>query len=621
MKIPTALLALAAILISPFVAAATSAADKPNILWITSEDHGPEMGCYGDENARTPNVDALAERGMIFRRAWSTAPVCAPARTAIIAGLFPSSSGGIHMRSMVPLPEKIRLYPEYLREAGYYLTNHTKTDYNVRAPDNLWDDTTKKAHWKNRAEGQPFFAIFNSTKSHESRIRTRPHEAIADPAAMRVPAYHPDTPEVRQDWAQYYDKVSEADADAGRRLAEIEEAGLAGDTIVFYYGDHGHGLPRGKRWPSDSGLRVPMVVFFPEKWKHLAPAEYEPGGVSDRLVDFVDLAPTVLSIAGIEPPEWMQGRAFAGPHQADPPQYLYGERGRMDERMDLVRTVTDGRYVYLRNYFPHVSQAQRVGYQFQTPTTQVWHQLFIEGKTNEAQSIFWKVPKDPEELYDLENDPDEVRNLADDPAHKSKLEELRQASREHILAVRDVAFLPEGEIHTRSEGRTPYELARDSEAYPLERILDTADLASNLEADSLTELKKRLGDPDSAVRWWAALGHLMRGTEAVKANEKRLLQAMREDDSPHVCIAAAEALGKYGTDTSLEPALEALKKLAPPADNGVFVSVAALAAIEALGEKGEALHEFIAQLDPEGPGPDKRYDSYPGRLIESIPEG
>ena len=207
---------------------------------------------------------------------------------------------------------------------------------------------------------------------------------------------------------------------------------------MFYYADHGSGMPRSKRWPSNSGLHVPMIVYFPPKWQHLAPKEYKAGGKSERLVSFVDLAPTVLSIAGIQPPEWMQGYAFAGPHQSAPQPYLFGQRGRMDERMDLVRSVTDGRYVYLRNYYPHVSQAQRVAYQFETPTTRVWHQLYSDGRTTDAQSIFWRVPKAPEELYDLETDRDEVNNLAASPEHRGVLEKLRAAQREHLARVRDI---------------------------------------------------------------------------------------------------------------------------------------------------------------------------------------
>ncbi len=374
---------------------AAIAAERPNILWLTSEDHGPHMGCYGDPVARTPHLDALAKQGMRFRQVWSCVPVCAPARTAIITGLYPSSCGALHMRSMVSLPADIKLYPQFLREAGYYCTNNSKEDYNCRQPRMLWDESSDKAHWRNRRDGQPFFAVFNFTKSHESQIRSRPHAQITDPAAIRVPAYHPDTPEVRQDWAQYYDKVSEVDADAGARLREIEQAGLASDTIVFYYADHGSGMPRSKRWTGNSGLQVPLVVCFPERWRHLAPREYQPGGQSDRLVNFVDFAPTLLSLVGVQPPAWMQGHAFAGPFQTAPPALLFGERGRMDERFDSVRSVTDGRYVYLRNFYPHVSQAQHVDYQFMTPTTRVWRDWFDRGLTNDAQSIFWRVPQRP----------------------------------------------------------------------------------------------------------------------------------------------------------------------------------------------------------------------------------
>jgi arylsulfatase A-like enzyme len=594
-----------------------AAAERPNILWLTSEDHGPEMGCYGDQLARTPNVDALAAKGMLFTRAWSCAPVCAPARTAIISGVYPSSSGGLHMRSMVPLPEQIKLYPQFLREAGYYCTNNSKEDYNCQKPAGLWDESSGKAHWRNRRDGQPFFAIFNSTKSHESQIRTRPHQAITDPAKVRVPAYHPDTPEVRQDWAQYYDKVSAADADAGRHLQELEQAGLADDTIVFYYGDHGSGMPRSKRWPSNSGLHVPMVVYFPEKWRQLAPEEYRPGGRSERMVNFVDLAPTLLSLVDIKPPAWMQGLAFAGPHQAKPPEFLFGERGRMDERYDLVRSVTDGRYVYLRNYFPHVSQAQRVAYQFQTPTTRVWWERFEQGLTNDAQSIFWRVPKAPEELYDLETDPDEVRNLAASPEHQTILERLRRAQREHAAAIRDVCFLPEGEIHTRSEGSTPYEMARDDACYPLERIIAAADLASNLDAGALPKLKELLTDGDSAVRYWAALGYLMRGREAVSGNETGLHAAL-DDNSPYVRIVAAQALVQYGAESNRSPALETLAELAPPQTNGVLVSMFALGVIEALGDQARSLRPQIRAMKPQGPSPDGRFNSYVPRLIQSI---
>jgi arylsulfatase A-like enzyme len=599
------------------LASQVAAAERPHILWLTSEDHGPQMGCYGDSLARTPNVDALAAKGMTFAKVWSIAPVCAPARTAIITGLYPSSSGGLHMRSMVSLPAEFKLYPQYLREAGYYCTNNSKTDYNVRVDAQLWSASSGKAHWKNRRPDQPFFAIFNSTKSHESQIRTRPHLSITDPQKVHLPAYHPDAPEVRQDWAQYYDKVSEADADAGRRLRELEDAGLADDTIVFYFADHGSGMPRSKRWPCNSGLHVPMVVHFPNKWKHLAPKEYSEGAVSQRMISFVDLAPTILSLVGIEPPAWMQGHAFAGPYQSEPQPFLFGERGRMDERMDLVRSVTDGRFVYLRNYFTHVSQAQRVAYQFETPTTRIWFNRFQADKTNEAQSIFWRVPKDTEELYDLQADPDEVQNLATSPEHFEVLTKLRTAQQNHLREIRDVCFLPEPELHSRAEGSSPYEIARDPKVYPLERIISAADIASRRDSESDRELGTLLRDNDSAVRYWAAMGMLQRGLILTTEREAALNTALA-DQSSSVRIVAAQVLGQHGNQESRRSALAALKQLGSPQRNGVLVAMEALAAVESLGEDASSLNDTIAKFERTGPAPDERYSNYVPRLIENI---
>src|SRR5262249_40513221 len=230
---PGAVRAAALLVLALGLAAGAGAAEHPNILSLTSEDHGPHAGCYGDRYATTPTMDRLAAKGVIYSHVWSCAPVCAPARTALISGLFPPSTGSEHMRSMVPYPAGKEMYPQYLREAGYYCTNNSKTDYNLREPGKVWDESSPRAHWKTRKAGQPFFAVFNSTKSHESQIRRRPHTPVHDPARVRVPAYHPDTPEVRQDWAQYYDQVSEADADAGERLKELDERGLVDAPIVF----------------------------------------------------------------------------------------------------------------------------------------------------------------------------------------------------------------------------------------------------------------------------------------------------------------------------------------------------------------------------------------------------
>ena len=332
-----------------------------------------------------------------------------------------------------------------------------------------WDASSRNAHYRNRPDGKPFFAIFNNTVSHESKIRVRPHTAITDPAKVRVPAYHPDNKETRQDWAQYYDIVTQADVIAGKHLAQLEDAGLTESTIVFYFGDHGSGMARGKRWTYNSGLSVPVIVYFPQKWKHLAPKEYATGGKSNRMVNFVDLAPTVLSIAGVKPPAHMQGHAFAGNHQQAAPKYMFGFRGRMDERNDFIRTV------YRRSLSLH-SQLQPTFYLraicgvqlCDTFDCRVGNGIFDKGLLEESQKHFWGL-KPTEELYDLQEDPDEVHNLVgangelfpsaglEDISLAKKLKELRKALNNWCLEIRDVGFLPEGEIHSRSNGMTPYE--------------------------------------------------------------------------------------------------------------------------------------------------------------------
>ncbi|MFH1719398.1 MAG: sulfatase-like hydrolase/transferase [Planctomycetota bacterium] len=589
--------------------------DKPNILWVTSEDNGPALGCYGDTFADTPNIDSIAAQGMIYERAWSNAPVCAPARTTIISGVYPPSLGAQHMRSQVDMPSFMKMYPQFLREAGYYCTNNSKEDYNLAKPGQVWDNSSNKGHWRNRKDGQPFFAIFNFTTSHESQIRKRPHKQVHDPAKVRVPAYHPDTPEVRQDWAQYYDKITEMDAQVGGVLKQLREDGLEDNTIIFYYGDHGSGMPRSKRWPYDSGLRVPMVVHFPEKWKHLAPPEYKVGGMSKRLVGFVDLAPTLLSIIGMEPPKWMQGRAFAGKHVTKAPEYMFGFRGRMDERYDMVRAVTDGRYVYLRQYMPHKIYGQYIAYMFQTPTTQKWKQLYDEGKLNAAQRRFWER-KPPEELYDLQTDPDEVKNLADSPEHKEVLQRLRKVQQQWVRDIRDLGFLPEDEIHSRAKGTTPYEMGHDAKKYPMEKIISTAETASMLKPKAVPKLVKAMADKDSAVRYWGAMGILMREHAGVKEARDTLVRAMKEDSSGSVRAIAAHALGQYGSDADAAEALEILVELASADKHSVFVAMLAVTALDDMDGRAKSARERIAALPRKAKNAPPRTGNYIGGLIE-----
>ncbi len=306
------------------------------------------------------------------------------------------------------------------------------------------------------------------------------------------------------------------DAEVAARLKELEQDGLAASTIVVYWGDHGVGLPRGKRWLYPAGLDVPLIVYVPERFRALAPEGYGPGVASDRLVSLLDLAPTMLSVAGIRPPEWMQGRAFMGPHAGPPRDWLAAGRDRMDERVDMSRAIRDGRHLYIRNFHPERAQGEYLAYMFETPTTQVWKARHDAGRLDAVQDAFWQE-KSPEELYDLATDPDAVRNLAGDPAHASALARCRAALRAHLLGTRDLGLLPETDMHRRRGERTPYELAMDTAALPLERILDTADMATRRRPGDAARLQAGLADADPAVRYWSALGCVWIGADAVRA--------------------------------------------------------------------------------------------------------
>ena len=525
---------------------------RPNILWITSEDNGPDLGAYGLDYAHTPALDNLAEESAIYTNAFATAGVCAPARSTIITGMYPPALGSQHMRSRAELPSGIKFYSHHLRGAGYYCTNNSKEDYNLVKPQGAWDESGRKAHWKNAPKGKPFFAIFNHTISHESKIRLReksfPHHKIKDAS---IPPYHPNIRETKRDWAQYHANITKLDGLVAKTLKELDEAGLTENTIVFYYGDHGSGMPRHKRWLWDSGIHIPLLVRIPDKWKELR--EVQPGANTDRLVSFVDLGPTALSLAGIDPPKNMHGKAFLGMHSEKPREFIHAFRGRMDERYDMVRAVRDKRYKYIRNYNPHQIYGQFIAYMFQTDTTRIWKEMFDQGKLNDIQSAFWKT-KPPVEFYDTLKDPHEVNNLANSQSHASHRERLAAELHRWQMEIRDLGFLPEGEMHERRGKLTPYELGKNNSKYPLAKIKKAADFATKADQASLSKLKEMMGHKDSAIRYWAATGCIIVGKES-KTLKKDLLNLLK-DTSPDVRTASAHALFNIGESEKAVPVLE-----------------------------------------------------------------
>jgi N-sulfoglucosamine sulfohydrolase len=559
---------------------------RPNFLWITCEDMSPLLGCYGDSYAYTPNLDRLAAQGVRYTHAFATASVCTPARSCLITGLHANSLGTHNLRGEMPLPDTVRCYPEFLRNAGYYCTNNAKEDYNFATPETVWDESSESAHWNNGPPGQPFFSIFNLMMTHQGQIRYPrqrldeinaglPPEARHDPARALLPPYYPDTPGVRANIAALYTQVTLMDQRAGQILTELEEDGLASSTIVFFYSDHGTGLPRGKRWLHDSGIRVPLIIRFPERFQYLAPAP--PGATIGRLVGFVDFPPTMLSLAGLSIPDYMQGSPFLGRQTTPPREYIFASADRVDEALECSRTVRDARYQYIRNYLPHRPRMPYSDFSELTPVRKELRRLHAQGKLEGDTRWLMEPCKPPEELYDTEADPHEIRNLAASPEHAEILQRLRGALQDWIVEVRDTGLLPEPDLARRSGDASPYVMTGDSHRFPVERIRDAAELVGRGPAE-LPNLQQLLADPDSAVRYWAAVGLTALGPDAAPA-AGALRQALG-DASPVVRIAAAEAL--LGLDPPRDAAVNVLRDALLTADSRLQLH--AVTVFIALGE-------------------------------------
>lgn len=566
-----------------FACGDASAKDRPNIVWISCEDISPHLGCYGDPHAITPNLDALAADGVRYTHAYTTAGVCAPCRSGIITGMYQNSIGTHHMRCDATLPDWLRPFPMALREAGYYCTNNSKTDYQFSKPNSkqIWDESSGKAHWKNRPNPeQPFFAVFNFTGCHESGIageskyrqvtRDLRPEQRQDPAALRtLPPYYPDTPVVREDWKRNYELITAMDAWAGERIGELKEAGLLENTIIFFWSDHGVGLPRAKRWLYESGTHIPLIVRIPEQFRRRG--QGQPDTTDSQLVSSVDFGPTVLNLAGLPIPDYVQGRAFLGEHLSPPRRYVFGARDRMDERYDIIRAVRDGRYRYVRNFEPLKPYYQYMNTPEQGATMQEIRRAEREGTLSETGALFSRGRKPVEELYDVEQDPHEIRNLAGEAAYADKLNELRVALATWQRQVGDLGLVPEAEIailegpagsryeilHGRSDpspDTPPQDGATASDAVrQLDQLVALATKAS-MGPEQLEDLMAGIGSPNAAVRYWCMTGIGNLGAEAEPA--RSIVRQALADPSPSVRIAAARAAAKLG---ETEPALAVLR--------------------------------------------------------------
>ncbi len=438
---------------------------KPNILWITTEDISPTLSFYGDNTAKTPALDKLAKESLVYNNAFTTVGVCAPSRSTIITGMYPTSIGTMHMRAAhdvfskgrqvykdsvnikdisgkyirqysAVIPENVKCYTEYLRAAGYFTTNNYKTDYQFSAPVTAWDQNNKNAHWRNKPKNKPFFSVFNIDVSHESFLwRNKDLPLTVDPETVPVPPYLPDNNATRNTVARHYSNVELMDKKVAKIINQLKEDGLYNNTIIFFYSDHGGPLPRQKREIYDSGLKVPFLIKGIDGKI----------GKTDRLISFVDLAPTMLSLAGVKPPEYMEGVAFLGKYKAKPRKFVYASSDRFDEFTDRIRAVRSKKYLYLRNDFPKLTKYKDLGYRKNIPMMSNFLELRDNKKLNNTQQIWFKT-KTNEELYDVEKDPYQINNLSENPNYKSILTQMRNTLKDHYANRPDLAFTPESEM-------------------------------------------------------------------------------------------------------------------------------------------------------------------------------
>lgn len=523
---------------------------QPNILWLTSEDNSIFwVSCYGGTNCTTPNIDKLAEEGFRYTHCFDNAAVCAPTRSTWITGMYAISNGTQPMRSRNLIPhDTIKYYPDLLREAGYHTSNWTKTDYNIggREDRDCWDllDRKKRFGWRERKPGQPFFAVVNSTSSHESRAHGEAENTRHDPSKMTLHSYHPDLPAIRSSYAKYADAVENMDRDIGETLNALKEDGLYEDTIIIYCSDHGGVMPRSKRFLYSSGIHCPLVVRIPEKYRHLWPAE-KPGMAVDRLVSFVDMPKTWLSLARAEIPDTFQGTVFLGEGTEPEPQFHLSFRERADERCDCVRMIRDKRYAYYKNYMPYAPAGQYLAYLWRIQAAPAWEQYHREGKTNEITGRFFR-PRVSEEFYDTVRDFDNVHNLIDAPEHQGRIARMKQAMREKQMELHDSGLLPESMRMQRAKehGVTIYEMVRDPRLYPLASYLDAADRALERNRNHMATFVQSMSDPDDGIRYWAVVGLHLLEDDAGPATET--IQKALHDESDEVKIMAAWTLVKLG---------------------------------------------------------------------------
>nr|WP_281500986.1 sulfatase [Cellulophaga sp. F20128] len=553
-----------------------SASDKPNIVWLVSEDNSTHyLQLYQEGGAELPHIEALAKKGVVFNNAFSNAPVCSVARSTIISGCYAPRIGAQYHRKtkLAPLPTGLKMFPHYLRTAGYYTTNNAKEDYNLIKSDDVWDDSSRKASYKNRTAGQPFFHVQNFGVTHEGSLHF-PESQIVDQPEQNVFPFHPNTPTFRFTNSVYLEKHKALDEQIGAFLKELEKNGELDNTIIFYYGDHGGVLPRSKGYLYETGLHVPMVAYAPEKWKHLLP--FKTGTRTDTFVEFIDLGPTVLHLAGIPIPEEMDGRPFLGKGitlaNLENKNTAFGYADRFDEKYDLVRSLRKLKYKYIRNYQPFNIDGLFNFYRYKMAAYKEWEDLFKAGSLNQIQQQFFRK-RDAEALYDLENDPYETHNLANKSEYQYVLQDLRASLKQKVIAMPDLSFYPES--YFLEEGLSNPVLFGQNNKENIADLVAIADLEYLPFSKAKSKINEALKSTDPWKRYWGLIVCTSFGQKA-QTFYRKAHKIAALDNNGLVRMRAAEFLALSGQHVPKALFIDILKNATSEAEANLMLNSVAL---------------------------------------------
>ncbi|MEQ9407483.1 MAG: sulfatase [Fuerstiella sp.] len=570
------------LLAAAFCNQVTPAAERPNIVWLVSEDNSVHyLKLFDDHGAETPHIAKLAQHGLTFDHAFSNAPVCSVARTTLATGCYAPRIGTQYHRKhvAVPLPDGVRMFPELLRNTGYYTANNNKTDYNAIPGKEVWDESSKKASWRGRAEGQPFFYMQSFPVCHESSLHfseqvMKTEKTQTNPATVFVAPYHPDTPTFRYTNARYRDRMIRMDEQIGAVVDRLTADGLLEDTFIFCFGDHGGVLPRGKGYAYESGLHVPLVVRIPDKWKHLVDAEV--GSRQAGFVSFIDFGPTVLNLAGAEVPAQMDGRPFLGKgvsqEQLRARDEAFGYADRFDEKYDFVRTLRKGQYEYIRNYQPFNFDGLQNNYRYRMLAFREWRDLYHAGKLNAVQRQFFEA-RPAEQLFDVEADPHETRNLAGDPAYGEVLQELRRRMTQKVQELPDLSFYPESVLAAQAF-ENPVEFGR-SHRDRIARLVEIADLSLVDFDDARDGIAAALKSDQPMERYWGLIVCSSHGRAAEDFTE-RAAELAASDADRLVRTRAAEFLGLIGAADPQPVLLDVLQTTSSGIEAGLILNTVTL---------------------------------------------